>query len=264
MNAQGLPRGAVTPTCTITNTLKAAPQLKVEKVCVGGKAAETDRFQPRNGGSDFGAALDCAESSTTPLTPNAAYNITEVGAGTPAADLANYDTVSYRAACVNAQGLPRGAATPTCTITNTLKAAPQLKVEKVCVGGKAAETDRFQPRNGGSDFGAALDCAGSSTTPLTPNAAYNITEVGAGSPAANLANYTVRTGGVCECAGSAAWCGDADVHDHEYVEGCPQLKVVKECVEWGGCGRVICFQPKQWLMWLLGRRWLVVSPRRPV
>ena len=217
-------------TCTITNTLKAVPQLKVEKVCVGGKAAETDRFQPRNGGSDFGAALDCAESSTTALVPNAGYNVTEAGAGTPAADLANY-TVSYSAACVNAQGLPRGAATPTCTITNTLKAAPQLKVEKVCVGGKAAETDRFQPRNGGSDFGAALDCAESSTTALVPNAGYNVTEAGAGTPAADLANYTVSYSAACVNAqGLPRGAATPTCTITNTLKAAPQLKVEKVCV----------------------------------
>ncbi|MEO7663001.1 hypothetical protein [Gaiella sp.] len=124
--------------CTITNTLKAAPQLTVEKVCPSGKAATTDRFQPRNGGSDFGAALDCGGSSTNALTPDTAYAITEVGAGTPAANLANY-TTTYSAACVNAQGLARGAATPTCTITNQLN--PKLTVIKMVVGGTKTAAD---------------------------------------------------------------------------------------------------------------------------
>ena len=148
------------------------------------KHAATDRFQPQNSGSDVGAALDCGESTTISLSPNTAYSITEVGSA--GANLANYETPSYSSACSSTTGLARGAATPECTITNTLKAAPQLKITKSCAS-KHAETDRFQPQNSGSDVGAALDCGESTTISLSPNTAYSITEVG--SAGANLANY---------------------------------------------------------------------------
>ena len=94
-----------TITCTFTNALKAAPQLKITKSCASSnpsKHAETDRFQPQNNGSDVGAALDCGESTTISLSPNTAYSITEVGSA--GANLANYETPSYSSACSSATG----------------------------------------------------------------------------------------------------------------------------------------------------------------
>ena len=184
-----LARGA-TATCTIVNTLKAAPQLTIEKSCPNGAAAATDRFQAQNNGSNVGTALACGGSVTITLTPDTGYDITEVGAGTPAANLANYTTDLTDADCKNASGLPRGATTPTCTIVNTLKADPQLTITKSCPNGKHATTDRFQAQNNNVNVGTALDCGGSVTITLTPDTAYSIGEVGAGTPAANLANYT--------------------------------------------------------------------------
>jgi hypothetical protein len=122
-----------TATCTVVNTPKAAPQLTISKSCPNSAAASTDRFQAQNNGSNVGAALACGDSVTVTLTPNTGYSISEVAAGTPAANLANY-TTTYSTDCSNSSGLARGAATPTCTITNTLRKFTVVTL--VCEGGQ--------------------------------------------------------------------------------------------------------------------------------
>jgi hypothetical protein len=117
-----------TATCTITNTLKAAPVVTINKVCPNGEFAGTDRFQPKDGTANAGDALACGESTSYTPTPDSAYNITEAGWGTPAADLANY-TTTYSDGCSGT--LARGA-TATCTITNALR--PFTVVTYVCEG----------------------------------------------------------------------------------------------------------------------------------
>ena len=210
----GLARGAATPECTITNTLKAAPQLKITKSCVS-KHAAADRFQPQNNSVDVGSALDCGESTTISLSPNTAYSITEVGSA--GADLANYETPSYSSACGDLDGLARGAATPECTITNTLKAAPQLKITKSCVS-KHAAADRFQPQNNSVDVGLALDCGESTTISLSPEHGlqHHRGRFGRGG------SRQLRDPVVLEClrrSGRArTWCSHPRVHDHEHAQ----------------------------------------------
>src|SRR5207247_108222 len=149
-------------TCTFTNTQKAAPQLKIVKSCPNGAAATTDRFQPQNGSTE-GAALACGGSTTITLTPAAADCIPEVaGSTTPATSLSNYDT-TYSTDCANASGWPRGTELKTCTITNTLKSAPGVTINKDCPNGAYAGTDRFQPKDGTTDAGSAIACGGSRT-----------------------------------------------------------------------------------------------------
>ena len=141
-----------TITCTFTNALKAAPQLKITKSCVS-KHAAADRFQPQNGGSDVGSALDCGESTTISLSPNTAYSITEVGSA--GANLANYETPSYSSACSSASGLARGAATPECIITNTLKLFKLIVI--VCDGAElhSSAVTLPQGQNSTNTLGAA-------------------------------------------------------------------------------------------------------------
>src|SRR5207244_3679069 len=129
-DADGLQRGE-TGSCTITNTLKAAPKVTVNKVCQA-KASSGDRFQVNLDGSDTGAPLDCGDSLDVSVTPGAAYEITEGAAGTT--DLANY-TSSLSDDCSGT--LANFGDTATCTITNTLKAAPKVTVTKACPNGKA-------------------------------------------------------------------------------------------------------------------------------
>jgi uncharacterized repeat protein (TIGR01451 family) len=173
-------------TCTITNTLKPAPQLTISKACPGGKTVATDRFQPRNNGVDVGAALDCGDSATITLTPDAGYAITEVGAGSPAASLASY-TTAYSASCTDAQGLPRGAPTPTCTITNTKVTAPVAGIKYEDANGNhvknGAETApavgfvirAYVDANGIDGLQAGETTIAASATTSTSTGAYGLT-----------------------------------------------------------------------------------------
>src|SRR5207302_875124 len=130
-----------TGSCTITNTLKATPKVTVTKMCPGGPAKATDRFQVERGGTDVGDPLACGDSFDVTVTAGQAYAITEGAAGTT--DLADY-TSPLREAC---PGTPAHYGdTATCTITNTLKAAPKVTVTKSCPNGKADSTDRFQAK----------------------------------------------------------------------------------------------------------------------
>src|SRR5205807_1723592 len=128
---------ADTASCTITNTLKAAPKVTVTKACPDGPAATGDRFQVKRDGSDVGTALGCGGSLDVTVTAGQAYAITEGAAGT--ADLANY-TSTLSAGCAGT--LAHYGDTGSCTITNTLKATPKVTVTKMCPGGPAKATDR--------------------------------------------------------------------------------------------------------------------------
>ncbi len=142
-----------TAACTITNTLKAAPKITVTKSCPGGPAGAGDRFQVKRDGTDVGTALACGGSLDVTLSAGVAYAITEGAAGTT--DLANYDS-TLSAGCSGT--LAHFGDTATCTITNTLKAAPKVTVTKACPNGKAAAGDRFQVKRNGSNAGNPLDC----------------------------------------------------------------------------------------------------------
>ena len=150
-----------TASCTITNTLKAAPKVTVTKSCPNGKAHVGDLFQVKRNASNVGSALDCNGSTDVTVTAGGAYTITEGAAGTT--DLANYIQLERRL-LRHAGQLRRHR---DCTITNTLKDAPKLTVNKVCPNGKANDGDRFQVKRNGTNVGAALDCGSERTTART-------------------------------------------------------------------------------------------------
>jgi hypothetical protein len=180
-----------TVTCTFVNQLKPAPVVTINKLCPNAAHASTDRFQPRNAGSDVGTAIACDGSTSYTATPDTAYSITEAAAGTTS--LSNY-TTGYSGGCSGT--LARGG-TAICTITNTLKPAPVLTINKVCPNGDFVGTDRFQPKDGTADAGSAIACGESTSYTATPDQAYTITEAGWGTPAADLANYTTTYSADC-------------------------------------------------------------------
>jgi uncharacterized repeat protein (TIGR01451 family) len=210
-----------TATCTITNTLKAAPKVTVTKSCPNGKANDGDRFQVKLGGSNVGSALDCGGSTDVTVTAGQAYAITEGAAGTT--DLANY-TTSSSAGCSGT--LANFGDTASCTITNTLKAAPKVTVTKSCPGGKANDGDRFQVKLDGSNVGTAVDCAGSRDVAVTAGQAYAITEGAAGTT--DLADYTTTYS--AGCSGTLAHFGDtASCTITNTLKAAPKVTVTKSC-----------------------------------
>jgi uncharacterized repeat protein (TIGR01451 family) len=229
VDTDGLARGA-TGTCTITNTLKAAPKVTVNKVCPEGKAGSGDRFQVKLGGSDTGDALDCGESLDVAVTAGTAYAITEGAAGTT--DLANY-TSSLSDDCSGT--LANFGDTATCTITNTLKAAPTVTVTKLCPNGKANAGDRFQVKRNGTNVGAPLDCGAETNdhtdVTVTAGTTYDVTEGAAGT--ADLANYTTIYGE--GCSGTLAHFGDtATCTITNTLKAAPKLTVIKHVVNDNG------------------------------
>jgi uncharacterized repeat protein (TIGR01451 family) len=211
-----------TATCTITNTLKAAPKLTVTKSCPGGPAGAGDRFQVKRDGTNVGTALACGGSLDLTVSAGVAYAITEGAAGTT--DLANYDT-TLSAGCSGT--LAHFGDTATCTITNTLKAAPKVTVSKACPNGKAAAGDRFQAKRNGGNVGDPLDCGDSSNVTVTAGQAYTISEGAAGTT--DLANYnTTFSEG---CSGTLAHFGDtAACTITNTLKAAPKLTVIKHVV----------------------------------
>jgi uncharacterized repeat protein (TIGR01451 family) len=227
-DADGLQRGE-TGSCTITNTLKAAPKVTVNKVCQA-KASSGDRFQVKLDGSDVGSPLDCGDSLDVSVTAGADYEITEGAAGTT--DLANY-TSSLSEGCSGA--LANFGDSATCTITNTLKAAPKVTVNKVCPNGKADDGDRFQVKRNGTNVGSPLDCGAETNdhtdVTVTAGVAYTITEGAAGT--ADLANYTTTFGE--GCSGTLAHFGDtASCTITNTLKADPKLTVIKHVVNDNG------------------------------
>src|SRR5207244_3379847 len=148
-----------------------------------------DRFQVTNNGNNTtDPPLACEGSVVLTLQRGAAFDINEV-AGNGTTDPGNY-TETRSAGCTDADGLPRRD-TATCTITNTLKAAPKVTVTKACPNGKANDGDRFQVKRNGINVGAPLDCGAEANdhtdVTVTAGVAYTITEGAAGT--ADLANY---------------------------------------------------------------------------
>ena len=84
-----------------------------------------------------------------------------------------------------------------CTITNALKAPPHVIVHKLCPHGRAVATDRFQLTNALHPLEVVLDCGETAQIELVPGEAYAIGEMGAGTPPANLANYTTTLSEGC-------------------------------------------------------------------
>jgi uncharacterized repeat protein (TIGR01451 family) len=216
-----------TASCTITNTLKAAPKVTVTKSCPNGKANSGDRFQARLDGQDSGDPLDCGDSTDVSVAVGHAYEITEAAAGTT--DLANYEKPGYTVGCTGT--LLHFGDTATCTITNTLQAAPKVTVTKSCPEGKANADDRFQVRLDGQDSGDPLDCGGSTDVSVATGEAYSITEAAAGT--ADLANYTTT---VSEgCAGTLPHFGDtATCTITNTLKAAPKLTVIKHVINDNG------------------------------
>jgi uncharacterized repeat protein (TIGR01451 family) len=220
-----LARGGSQLTCTLTNTLKTLPTVAVTKDCVPNA---DDSFQVTNNGANIDDPLACEGQLTVTLQPGAAYNIDEA-AGNATTDLANY-TSSRSSGCTSANGLPRGDSA-TCTITNTLKAAPKVTVNKACPNGKAAAGDRFQVKRNGSNVGSPLDCGGSLDVTVTAGQAYALTEAAAGTT--DLANY--NTSSTEGCSGTLAHFGDtASCTITNALKPAPKLTVIKHVVNDSG------------------------------
>jgi uncharacterized repeat protein (TIGR01451 family) len=210
-----------TASCTITNTLKAAPKLTVTKACPGGKAHAGDRFQVKRNGSSVGDPLDCGGSTDVTITAGAAYSISEGAAGTT--DLADY-TTTYSAGCSDT--LAHFGDTASCTITNALKAAPKVTVTKSCPTGKANAGDRFQVKRNTSNVGDPLDCGGAIDVTVTAGAAYSISEGAAGTT--DLDNYTTTYGD--GCSDTLANFGDtASCTITNTLKAAPKVTVRKAC-----------------------------------
>ena len=228
-------RGDALVTCTLVNELRPLPRLKVVKSCPSGAARQGDLFQPRNGAADVGSALACGAESTTDLTPDVPFSITEAAAGTTV--LADYS----RSTTGTCSGTPkRGDALVTCTLVNELRPLPRLKVVKSCPSGAARQGDLFQPRNGAADVGSALACGAESTTDLTPDVPFSITEAAAGTTV--LADYSRSTTGTCSGTPKR---GDALVTCTlvNELRPLPRLKVVKSCPS-GAARQGDLFQPR--------------------
>jgi uncharacterized repeat protein (TIGR01451 family) len=207
--------------CTITNTLKAAPKVTVTKACPGGKAHAGDRFQVKRNDSNVGDPLDCGDSTDVGVAAGVAFSITEGAAGT--ADLDDYAT-TFSAGCSGT--LDNFGDTASCTITNTLKAAPKVTVTKLCPNGKAAVGDRFQVKRNGSNVGDPLDCDGSTDVSVTAGAAYSITEGAAGTT--DLDNYTTTFSE--GCSGTLDNFGDtASCTITNSLKEAPKVTVTKSC-----------------------------------
>ena len=211
-----------TASCTITNTLREAPKVTIEKACPNGKAASTDRFQARLDGNDVGDPLDCGDSVDVNVGVGKAYSITEAAAATT--DLANY-TSALGDGCSGT--LAHYGDTATCTLTNTLKAAPKVSVTKACPGGKAAAGDRFQVKRNGTNVDDPLDCGDTTNATVTAGEAYAITEGAAGTT--DLANYTATSSE--GCSGTLAHYGDtADCTLTNTLKAAPKVTVVKHVI----------------------------------
>jgi uncharacterized repeat protein (TIGR01451 family) len=183
--------------CTITNTLKAAPKISVSKVCPGGKANEGDRFQVKRNASNVGDPLDCGESTDVTVTAGEAYAITEGAAGT--ADLANYST-TLGEDCSGT--LAHFGDTASCTITNTLKAAPKLTVIKHVVndnGGTKHAADFTLTVSGTSPSPASFPGSEGGTIVTLKPGPYAVNEAAA-------SGYTTTKSETC--SGSLAHYGD--------------------------------------------------------
>ncbi|HMC69487.1 MAG TPA: DUF11 domain-containing protein, partial [Mycobacteriales bacterium] len=211
-----------TESCTITNTLKAAPKVTITKACPNGKADSTDRFQAKLDGTATGNPLDCTDSLDVTVTAGQAYAVTEAAAATT--DLANY-TSTLSEGCSGT--LAHYGDTATCTLTNTLEAAPKVTVTKACPGGKAAAGDLFQAKRNGTGVGEPLDCGDSIDVTVTAGQAYSITEGAAGTT--DLANYTSTLSE--GCSGTLAHFGDtAGCTITNTLRAAPKLTVIKHVI----------------------------------
>ena len=139
----------------------AAPQISVAKALPLGRFVATDQFTLTVNGTGGPVSVTTTGTGTTaigsavrnPAIAGSAYTVSEAGAGTPAANLANY-TVSY--ACTNTRiggQTPSGSGstfnvTPvvgdnlSCTFTNTRNPSANLSITKTNTPGVNGEVDQ--------------------------------------------------------------------------------------------------------------------------
>jgi uncharacterized repeat protein (TIGR01451 family) len=211
-----------TANCTITNTLKAQPVVTVIKSCPNGAANAGDLFQVTNNGTGAGSPIGCDGHVNVQVGAGVAYSIDEAAAGTT--DLANY-TKSLGDHCSGT--LAHYGDTTSCTITNTLNAAPTVTVTKKCTNGAPANSgDRFQITNNGSNVADPLACGDSVAVHVPAGVAYSIDEAAAGTT--DLANYTKSIGD--HCSGTLAHFGDtASCTITNELKAPPKVTVTKSC-----------------------------------
>jgi uncharacterized repeat protein (TIGR01451 family) len=190
----------------------AAPKLTLAKI-ISGRALATDQFTLNidNGGPTATSAAAATTLTTTAFvaTAGTTYTLSEIGAGTPAANLANYLT-TY--SCVNGEGgstdVPAGSATSfqvtpangddlVCTFTNVPRRS-DLAIAKTnqstSLLSGASTTYTITVTNNGPDpvSGALLK------DPATPNLSCQspATCTGAGCPTSTLPLTALQGGGV--------------------------------------------------------------------
>jgi uncharacterized repeat protein (TIGR01451 family) len=177
------------------------PKVTVTKACPNGKANAGDRFQVKRNGTDVGTPLDCGAESNdhtdVTVTAGVVYTFTEGAAGTT--DLANY-TTAFGEGCSGT--LAHYGDTATCTITNTLKAAPTLAVIKHVVndnGGTKTAGNFTLTVTGSSPSPASFAGSEAGTAVTLQPGPYAVNE-------AAVSGYsTTKSAG---CAGSLAHFGD--------------------------------------------------------
>ena len=221
-----LARYGDTASCTITNTLKAAPKVTVTKDCPAGAAHDGDLFQVTNNGDNAGDPLACGDHVDVVVGAGTAYSIDEAAAGTT--KLSDY--VETRGQTCNGT-LAHYGDTAVCTITNTLKDAPVVTVTKSCTNGAPANTgDRFEALVDGSstDPKTVLACGDSAQVTVAPDTGYSITEQ-AGNNTTSLDNYNVSYGNGCSSDGLARGSTDTICTITNELKPDPKVTVTKLC-----------------------------------
>lgn len=220
------PKDADDINCTITNA--PLPVLTLSKALASTRSAATDQFtvQIKNGASVINSTTNSTStgaSSTitggttgaTILQPSISYTFTEVGAGSPTADLSLYNTFiactnSYAGSSTvlpsgNGQSFnitPQGNDNISCTLTN-IAHQPRLTLQKaLTASGRLNAADQFtvQINQGvstlasGATAGAGSTVTGGVAGPIFLSAGvnYTLTEVMAGGSVSALSAYNSR------------------------------------------------------------------------
>ena len=188
-------------------TVRNQPRLTVAKNLMG-RAASTDQFTASISGggpsvSTSGSGLGTVTSPVFAAVAGTTYTFSEAAAGSPQANLARYST-TYSCTNAGSGGTPASSGSGTsvgvtpqlgddiiCTFTNT-PIAPKLSVAK-SVAARLVSTDQFTVAING---GPSVTTTGAQTSVNTgaftaaAGTAYLLSEVGAGTPTADLARYT--------------------------------------------------------------------------
>jgi len=214
--------------CTITNA--PLPIITVNKALASTRAAANDQFtvQIKNGLSVVNAVTNSTSTGAastitggtgttgaTILPPSISYTLTEVGAGSPVADLSLYNTFiscsnTYGASSTvlpsgNGQSFnitPQGNDNITCTLTN-IAHQPRLILQKaLTTSGRLNAADQFivqvnqgvSPLASGTTAGAGSAVTGGVAGPIFLGAGvnYTLTEVMAGGSVSALSAYDTR------------------------------------------------------------------------